>query len=769
MRRAPPDVPLSAYPPYAPLRRQSEHVPHALCKSLTGGSSGKPLLNSTDQDASKDAGHATTSGNPSLFTPNMLFNLQRLGQRSESMSDTMPFIPQITSPDGSPAPTLPAYIKPLPAKFGQDDIIYLRNKGALTIPDCELRDQLLKSFIENIHPFMPLLDLNSLVRAIDGNDGLEQISLLLFQSIMFAAIASVEMMYLKNAGYATRREARRDFFNKTRLLYDFDYEADRVSLIQALLLMTYWYETPDDQKDSQHWMGIAVSLSHTIGLHRSPEKTAIVNPGRKKLWKRIWWSTYMRDRLIALGMRRPTRIKDSDFDVPMLELDDFEMTILPDGPSCIPADCNVMRDPELQRQLAIMCIEKAKLCVCVSNVLSVQYSVLHNEHGVNKSDDGNTRTTGMLVANRVEPGSHSVQACDNALQDWKVNLPPEAQYNAPTWTDVDSGNESIALNRSLLHMIYFATLSALHRPQVLPGNGLPPRSVQAEVIEMSRKAVRLAAIEITAIAHALHTLDLVRLLPTTGVTVLLPAIIIHLLDIKAPGESTRRASLQGFCQCMSIMAKLRDIYAAADYSTAFLEAAIRKAEITLPQKPDEVKEPRNVITSTQGLLDAGKRLHLTGGGADSGHLTPPPEDLIVDTENLPNANTGPLSDTDIARRLSNYLNSTPPPSDRTSSGSDHEPDPHASVFNDGAIMVGHGYAGFGGEGNADFELDFDSMVDLDAFGLEDGACGALQGESGGFALDMDWMKSMGITETEFTGVGEEEVEPFQGKVEEVEV
>ena len=28
----------------------------------------------------------------------------------------------------------------------------------------------------------------------------------------------------------------------------------------------------------------------------------------------------MRDRLIALGMRRPTRIKDEDFDVPMLAL-----------------------------------------------------------------------------------------------------------------------------------------------------------------------------------------------------------------------------------------------------------------------------------------------------------------------------------------------------------------------------------------------------------------------------------------------------------------
>ena len=377
---------------------------------------------------------------------------------------------------------------------------------------------------------MPLLDLHSFVAMIDGRGRGEQISLLLFQSVMFAAIAMVDMRHLKAAGYSSRRDARRDFFNKTRLLYDFDYEVDRISLIQALLLMTYWYETPDDQKDSHHWMGIAVSLSHTIGLHRNADKTASMELARKKLWRRIWWSTYMRDRLIALGMRRPTRIKDADFDVPMLSLEDFDLTVLPDGPSCIPAECSYMRDVEQQRQLAIMCIEKAKLCICVSNVLAVQYSVLHNNHGV-MSSEGSTRTTMMLVARRLEPDVDQVQTCDQELNLWKRNLAPEAEYITPTWHDIDSGNEKMALNRSLLHMVYYATLSALHRPQVLPSTGQAPRNTHTDIVDLSRKAVRLAACEITTIANTLYNLDLVRYLPTTGITTLLPAIIIHLLDL----------------------------------------------------------------------------------------------------------------------------------------------------------------------------------------------------------------------------------------------
>lgn len=671
---------------------------------------------------------------------------------------------------------LPAYIKPLPDRFGNDEITYLQNKGALTIPHIELRNELIRSYAEVIHPYMPLLDLHDFVATVDCNDGTKQISLLLFQSIMFAGVASVDMRYLENAGYTTRRDARRDFFNKTRLLYDFDLEADRIPLIQSLLMMTYWYETPDDQKDSHHWMGIAVSLAQTIGLHRNPAKSAHMEPSKQKLWKRIWWSTFMRDRLIALGMRRPTRIKAGDFDVPMLTVDDFEIRTLPEEASCIPQDCNLLRDVEKQRQLAVLCVEKAKLCVCISSVLSVQYSVLQSTQGASGSEES-TRTTMTLQPKKTDSGTTEVQACDKALQEWKDNLPEEAHYVVPMWNDVESGDGYMVLNRSLLHMIYYSTLSALHRPQVLPSSGMSPRDAKAEVIDVSRKAVRLAASEITSIANTLYNLDLVRLLPTTGITVLLPAVIIHLLDIKAPDEATRRTSLQGFCQCMQTMARLRDIYAAADYSTAFLEAAIRKAEITLPQRSNEVKDTRNIITSTQGLLDAGRRMKLTNPlppSAARGHLTPPPEDRLA----IPNPNVSagapadpnalPLTDDDIARRLNSYLASTPPDSDHHGSGaSDHQfplsadLDPLSStgptfadsmaldaagdedakfgpgnLFSDGAIMIGAG----------DVEPDFDSMVNLDALGVgfgggDESAYGAMQGESSGFALD--WMQGMG--------------------------
>ncbi|CAI6246693.1 unnamed protein product [Periconia digitata] len=594
----------------------------------------------------------------------------------------------------SPPPNvgaLPPFIKPLPSKIGPDEVAYLDKKGALTIPKGTLRSEMLRAYIEFVHPYMPLLDLHDFLDMIDRPDGSRgKVSLILFQAVMFAGSAFVDMNHLRIAGYTTRKAARKDFFQKTRILYDFDYESDRVSLVQALLLLTYYYETPDDQKDTWHWMGVATSVAHTIGLHRNPDKSNL-DSKRTKLWKRIWWSTYMRDRLIALGMRRPTRIKTEDFDVPMLTLDDFELAPISDAISCVPADCRVARNVDLQRQLAIMCIEKARLCLCISHVLSKQYCVLNNNHGLQ-----NDRTTMMLLPKKLDAEASGVKDCDEVLQSWVSGLPSEAKYS-----ENYSGESSLDVNRALLHMVFFTTLSALHRPQVLPSSQGGPASMPAkvkiasEVLEVSRRNVRRAASAITSIAQRLDSLDLVKYLPTTGVTVLLPAIIIHLLDIKAPEEDTRRASLRGFCQCMVVMGKMRDLYAAADYSTAFLEAAIRKAGIHIA--PTTVHPPGDhsassvvakpsPVTSVEDLVDAGRRLDIqttaTCATVTASHhlqrstLTPPPDNNSSSSSSSSNdgttnmhmlektsAATNNVTDDEVARRLEFFLASTPPESD----------------------------------------------------------------------------------------------------------
>ena len=363
--------------------------------------------------------------------------------------------------------------------------------------------------------------------------------------------------------------------SKQQLLYDFDYEMDRLVLVQALLLMTYWYETPDDQKDTWHWMGVAISLAHTIGLHRNPGSTTMSLP-KQKLWKRIWWSCFMRDRLIALGMRRPTRIKDEDFDVPMLEESDFEIQVLADNITVIPPECVLMRDIAMQQELAVMCISKAQLCVCISHMLKAQYSVLIRDK---MKPENTTNSTMMLFPHKQMDTVESVNAVDMELMSWAESLPAICQYRTLSPADVQEGRSTIAVQRTLLHMVYYTTISALHRPQFLPSSPTHAPTTSRPVQEMSRLRVRDAAMHITRMAAELHQLRLEKFLPTTGVTVILPAMIIHLLEMKNPMSEARDRAMRGFRKCMRVMEKLREVYAAADYATGFLDAALRKAAI----------------------------------------------------------------------------------------------------------------------------------------------------------------------------------------------
>lgn len=140
---------------------------------------------------------------------------------------TFPFTP-FSNDDGKPflsnfgqklpSGQLPQFIKPLPAKIGPEEISYLEKKGALSVPKGLLRSEMLRAYVEFVHPYMPLLDLHDFLMVIDRADGSNgKVSLILFQAVMFAGSAFVDMTHLRAAGYATRKEARKDFFQKTRV------------------------------------------------------------------------------------------------------------------------------------------------------------------------------------------------------------------------------------------------------------------------------------------------------------------------------------------------------------------------------------------------------------------------------------------------------------------------------------------------------------------------------------------------------------------------
>jgi hypothetical protein len=113
---------------------------------------------------------------------------------------------------------LPSYLKPLPEQMTSAQVDYLFAKGALCLLDIPVRNALFQSYLEFVHPYMPLIEVTELMEVIEEGTGASgRISLLLFQAIMFAGTAFVDMEFLQQAGFTNRKLARKAFFQKARV------------------------------------------------------------------------------------------------------------------------------------------------------------------------------------------------------------------------------------------------------------------------------------------------------------------------------------------------------------------------------------------------------------------------------------------------------------------------------------------------------------------------------------------------------------------------
>lgn len=341
--------------------------------------------------------------------------------------------------------------------------------------------------------------------------------------------------------------------------------------------MTYLNETERAGKDEWHWLGIAISLAYAIGLHRNSEAWCM-DLKTKRLWKRIWWSCYLRDRFLALGMRRPTRINDSDYDVPMLCLDDFEIDMDNESPITFPR-YRLASDISLQRELATIYVAKITLCRCIGRVLATQYVPYVQDHG--REPDHECRTRSRTILSPKISNKFNVRLCEVELANWLKNLPNPCRYVTPKIEDSDNTNSSVLLERAVLHMAFFATLCAFHRPRVVLSTEttLTPESRISQTISWSK--VRQASNEITKITLDLYNLNLTRYLPATAVTALLPAMTSHLIDTKLSCNAIREEALRTVSRCMIVLQELRESYEPADVAFHFLEQVTSQANITI--------------------------------------------------------------------------------------------------------------------------------------------------------------------------------------------
>jgi hypothetical protein len=118
---------------------------------------------------------------------------------------------------GSGHLSLPDFIRPLSLSLTEDDINYLRLKGALDIPPLDFLKSLLIAYVRFVYPMSPALDLSCCCGILEGKYAC--ISILQMQAIAFASVHFVDMSDILKAGFSSRRACRKAFYNKTKVSF----------------------------------------------------------------------------------------------------------------------------------------------------------------------------------------------------------------------------------------------------------------------------------------------------------------------------------------------------------------------------------------------------------------------------------------------------------------------------------------------------------------------------------------------------------------------
>jgi hypothetical protein len=133
--------------------------------------------------------------------------------------NTQPFETLATlATEADDIPSFPPYIIPMPQSWHNQDVEFLVRKGVPTIPAPELLKDLLRSYVEWVHPLCPVLDLPDFLGAMAQPDGSKgRVSLLVLYAVFLAGAAFVPERVLTTNGYSSRLAARKDFFFKAKV------------------------------------------------------------------------------------------------------------------------------------------------------------------------------------------------------------------------------------------------------------------------------------------------------------------------------------------------------------------------------------------------------------------------------------------------------------------------------------------------------------------------------------------------------------------------
>lgn len=146
---------------------------------------------------------------------------------------------------------LPENVRGAKARVNELDnleIQILHQRGAFLLPPRSLCDELVEAFFTWVAPVVPVINRSKFMAQY--KDPKNPPSFLLLQAVLLAGSRVCSNPQLMDVNGSTTAAAM-TFFKRAKALFDANYEDDRVTIVQSLVLMGWYWEGPEGLSLSQ--------------------------------------------------------------------------------------------------------------------------------------------------------------------------------------------------------------------------------------------------------------------------------------------------------------------------------------------------------------------------------------------------------------------------------------------------------------------------------------------------------------------------------------
>ncbi|KAJ4178674.1 hypothetical protein NW767_011444 [Fusarium falciforme] len=506
-------------------------------------------------------------------------------EEGESHVDRVPFYPgdkrgpafviDICNPQRSTNSNHAFVAMPSMESLRPEEIEYLRFKGCFSLPPRELREALVRAYFHYNHPFEPVLDPEDFFNKYSKG----HLSLLLLWSMFVSAASFIDDKLFAESFYDSQLGFKRTAYQRAKALYDADYEKNKLTLIQSVFLMGHFYANAEDRMGPWHWNGIAISLSHTIGLHML---TSPAHEGIQPSWRRLWWCIYYREVWLSLGQGRPMRISLDHCSTPMPGPYDT-------SPVCPPEYQYYL--PEQLGTLLGMWLGLIRVTRVLGRILSTNYAI-----------------------KGAKPSRNDIERDENEI---RANWFPDGKYDQ---------NSVLASHLYQFRLHVQAAIIALYRPFLRE----TPHGVLEDHVDswqtLANNKVRAAASDATSAVNSMMAEDLIKYTQSVAILALGPPMQVHLLELTSSRQSSSQLARHNLALCMLALDGMRKSYISADAAYKLFDRARSMVEKTR-QEAEAASRERTAVPETQGIettrwLDDSEGYDFASTGIFSAFWTP---------------------------------------------------------------------------------------------------------------------------------------------------